>query len=93
MNNARVGTVKALYIKKNMVDGAKNIDDIDGYEERNILIKNSQIERVKKLQLLTENEVKILCHRARDLFMEEGNVLMLSAPITVFTKIYCIMIL
>lgn len=49
-----------------------------------------QITQLKECKTLTENEVKVLCNKARDIFIEEANVQDLTAPITVrifsFTK-------
>lgn len=44
---------------------------------------NSQIERLKRCELITEAEVKSLCAKARELLIEEGNIQRVDAPVTV----------
>jgi serine/threonine-protein phosphatase 4 catalytic subunit len=44
---------------------------------------DKQIQQLKECKILTENEVKDLCNKARDLFIEESNVQDIQAPITV----------
>jgi serine/threonine-protein phosphatase 4 catalytic subunit len=41
------------------------------------------IEQLKKCELLKENEVKILCAKAKEVLIEEGNVQRVEAPVTV----------
>lgn len=42
-----------------------------------------QIEQLKECKILSENEVKELCNKARDIFIEEANVQDIRAPVTV----------
>lgn len=42
-----------------------------------------QIEQLKQCKILTENEVRELCNKARDIFMEESNVQEIRTPVTV----------
>jgi serine/threonine-protein phosphatase 4 catalytic subunit len=42
-----------------------------------------QIQQLKECRILPENEVKELCNKARDIFIEEANVQDIPAPVTV----------
>jgi serine/threonine-protein phosphatase 4 catalytic subunit len=42
-----------------------------------------QIQQLKECKILPENEVKELCNKARDIFIEEANVQDIRAPVTV----------
>jgi hypothetical protein len=42
-----------------------------------------QIEQLKKCEIITENEVKALCSKAREILVEESNVQRVDAPVTV----------
>ena len=42
-----------------------------------------QIEKLKKCELITEQEVKSLCAKAREILVEESNVQQVDAPVTV----------
>ena len=42
-----------------------------------------QIQQLKECKVLPENEVKELCNKARDIFIEEANVQDVRAPVTV----------
>ena len=44
---------------------------------------DKQIETLRKGQFLKESEVKDLCARAREIFVEESNVQRVDAPVTV----------
>ena len=44
------------------------------------------IETLKKCELLKENEVKILCAKAKEVLIEEGNVQRVEAPVTVSSQ-------
>lgn len=46
---------------------------------------DSQIERLKRCEFLKESEVKALCSKAREIFIEESNVQKVDAPVTVFS--------
>ena len=47
---------------------------------------DKQIETLKKGTFLKESEVKDLCARAREIFVEESNVQRVDAPVTVRQK-------
>ena len=49
---------------------------------------DEQIEKLRKCQYITEIEVKSLCEKARELFIEESNVQSISAPITICGDIH-----
>ena len=49
---------------------------------------DSQIEKLKKCQYISENEVKDLCDKAKELFIEESNVQCIDAPITICGDIH-----
>lgn len=42
-----------------------------------------QIERLSRCEIITENEVKNLCDKAREILLEESNVQEVDAPVTV----------
>jgi serine/threonine-protein phosphatase 4 catalytic subunit len=42
-----------------------------------------QIEQLKKCEYIKESEVRDLCNKARDIFMEESNIQNIYSPITV----------
>jgi hypothetical protein len=43
----------------------------------------SQIEQLKRCEPISENQVKELCLKAREILIEEGNVQYVDAPVTV----------
>lgn len=43
----------------------------------------SQIELLKNCELITEQEVRELCNKAREILIEESNVQKVDAPVTV----------
>ena len=49
---------------------------------------DEQIERLRKCQYITEIEVKLLCEKAKELFIEESNVQTIDAPITICGDIH-----
>ena len=74
-------------------DKDNNIDN----ENNNSLIQSSarscsnldeQIEQLRKCQYITEMEVKLLCEKAKELFIEESNVQCIDAPITICGDIH-----
>lgn len=42
-----------------------------------------QIEQLKRCEIIKENEVKVLCAKAREILVEEGNVQRVDSPVTV----------
>ena len=49
---------------------------------------DKQIEQLRKCQYITEIEVKLLCEKAKEIFIEESNVEMIVAPITICGDIH-----
>ena len=49
---------------------------------------DEQIEQLRKCQYITEIEVKLLCEKAKELFIEESNVQIIDAPITICGDIH-----
>eukprot|EP00985_Skeletonema_marinoi_P022708 scaffold14637_cov141-Skeletonema_marinoi.AAC.6 len=49
---------------------------------------DSQIARLRSGGTLTENEVKVLCDKAKEILQEESNVQPVSAPVTVCGDIH-----
>ena len=49
---------------------------------------DEQIEQLRKCQYITEIEVKLLCEKAKELFIEESNVVIIDAPITICGDIH-----
>mgnify|MGYP006091886295 FL=1 len=47
---------------------------------------DEQIERLKQCQVLSENEVKELCEKAKEILANESDVLEVEAPVTVCIK-------
>lgn len=47
-----------------------------------------QIEQLKRCEIIKENEVKVLCAKAREILVEEGNVQRIDSPVTVNFVIY-----
>lgn len=47
-----------------------------------------QIEQLKSCEYIKESEVKSLCNRAREILIEEGNVVKVDAPVTVCGDIH-----
>lgn len=45
-----------------------------------------QIEKLRRCELITENEVKSLCSKAREILIEESNVQSVDSPVTVSLK-------
>lgn len=48
---------------------------------------DKQIEQLKKCEYIKESEVKALCERAKEILLQEDNVVKVEAPITVSTLI------
>ena len=46
------------------------------------------IERAMKRELLTVRELKLVCDKAREIFLEEGNIRYVTAPVTVCGDIH-----
>ena len=44
---------------------------------------DDQIERLKRCEYIKESEVKALCDKAREILVDEGNVQLIPAPVTV----------
>ena len=42
-----------------------------------------QIEQLKKCECIKESEVRDLCNKAREIFIEESNVQRVESPVTV----------
>lgn len=42
-----------------------------------------QLEQLKRCELIKESEVKALCAKAREILMEEENIIRISPPVTV----------
>lgn len=53
------------------------------YEQANIGLPIRQIEQLRQCEIITENEVKTLCQKAREILAEESNVQKIDAPVTV----------
>jgi hypothetical protein len=47
-----------------------------------------QIARLYSVKILTEAEVRTLCLKAKELFIEESNIVRLKAPITICGDIH-----
>lgn len=53
-------------------NGSNTINDLD-----------KQIEKLWRFELISENEVRLLCDKAREIFISEGNVQRVDLPVTV----------
>ncbi|KAL0489940.1 PPP4C [Acrasis kona] len=49
---------------------------------------DSQIERLRRCELIKESEVKNLCQKAKEILVEEGNVQKVFAPVTICGDIH-----
>ncbi|CAG8507770.1 6864_t:CDS:10 [Dentiscutata erythropus] len=49
---------------------------------------DEQIEKLRKCELISENEVKELCRKAREVLIEESNVQRVDAPVTICGDIH-----
>lgn len=49
---------------------------------------DEQIERLRKCEYLKEQEVKVLCDRAREILSEESNVQRVDSPVTVRSQTF-----
>mmetsp|Transcript_7637 Transcript_7637/g.10928 ORF Transcript_7637/g.10928 Transcript_7637/m.10928 type:complete len:125 (+) Transcript_7637:42-416(+) len=49
---------------------------------------DEQIERLRSGGTLTENEVKVLCEKAKEILQDESNVQPVSAPVTICGDIH-----
>ncbi|KAJ1842008.1 phosphoprotein phosphatase PP4 catalytic subunit, partial [Coemansia sp. RSA 486] len=47
-----------------------------------------QIEQLRRCEIITESEVKELCNKAREIFIEESNVQRVDAPVTICGDIH-----
>ncbi|ORX92882.1 Metallo-dependent phosphatase [Basidiobolus meristosporus CBS 931.73] len=47
-----------------------------------------QIEQLRRCEIITENEVKQLCNKAREILIEESNVQRVDAPVTICGDIH-----
>ena len=45
---------------------------------------DKQIEKLWRAELISENEVRLLCDKAREIFISEGNVQRVDLPVTVY---------
>jgi serine/threonine-protein phosphatase PP1 catalytic subunit len=66
------------------------IIDVDSIIERLLEVRGS---RPGKNVQLTENEIKGLCHKAREVFLSQPNLLELEAPIKICGDMYVIYVL
>ncbi|MES1918245.1 Serine/threonine-protein phosphatase 4 catalytic subunit [Bonamia ostreae] len=49
---------------------------------------DKQIEKLRRCEYLTEQEVKLLCQKANEILMEEGNVQKIYSPVTICGDIH-----
>ena len=78
-------------------DNNNNVNNENNNENNNFLNNcqgrsssnlDEQIEQLRKCQYITEIEVKMLCEKAKELFIEESNVQIIDAPITICGDIH-----
>ena len=48
---------------------------------------NQWIEQLKKCEYIKESEVKALCNRAKEILIQESNVVNVESPVTVSLKL------
>lgn len=44
---------------------------------------DAQIEQLRQCKTISESDVQILCHKAREILIEESNVQLIDAPVIV----------
>jgi serine/threonine-protein phosphatase 4 catalytic subunit len=66
----------------------QNNDALNQSQARSCSNLDEQIEQLRKCQYITEMEVKFLCEKAKELFIEESNVQSIDAPITICGDIH-----
>ena len=71
--------------EKENTSNENNNNPIEGRACSNL---DEQIEQLRKCQYITEIEVKFLCEKAKELFIEESNVQIIDAPITICGDIH-----
>ena len=71
--------------EKNNSSNENNNNPSEGLPSSNL---DEQIEQLKKCQYISEIEVKFLCEKAKELFIEESNVQRIDAPITICGDIH-----
>lgn len=49
---------------------------------------DKQIEQLRKGEIISEQEVKNLCSKAREILVEEGNVQRVDSPVTICGDIH-----
>lgn len=49
---------------------------------------DEQLERLKNGELLKEKDIKSLCAKVREIFIEEGNVQRIDSPVTVVGDVH-----
>jgi hypothetical protein len=64
------------------------MSDLDRYRPLNLegeasLTCGRAIEQLKECRTIPEAQVREICYKARELLIEEGNVVMVNAPVTV----------
>lgn len=47
-----------------------------------------QIEQLKRCEIIKENEVKVLCAKAREILIEESNVQRIDSPVVVSSLLF-----
>ena len=47
-----------------------------------------QISKLRKCEIISEQEVKQLCNKAREIFVEESNVQRVDTPVTICGDIH-----
>jgi serine/threonine-protein phosphatase 4 catalytic subunit len=47
-----------------------------------------QIEQLKRCEIIKENEVKVLCAKAREILIEESNVQRIDSPVVVSSSFF-----
>ena len=79
---------KELNNDNNIINNENNNNENNNYQGRPCSNLDEQIEQLRKCQYITEIEVKMLCEKAKELFIEESNVQIIDAPITICGDIH-----
>ena len=79
---------KELNNDNNVINNENNNNENNNYQGRPCSNLDEQIEQLRKCQYITEIEVKMLCEKAKELFIEESNVQIIDAPITICGDIH-----